>query len=67
MAFLRYDFSMPSEQFSEELRREESVFVVAGSWFGVESHIRVGIGVPTDQLSEGLARIDHFLARRDLA
>jgi aspartate/methionine/tyrosine aminotransferase len=67
MGFLRYDFDMPSERLSEELRQEESVFVVAGSWFGVENHIRIGIGVRTEILVEGLSRLDRFLSRRGLA
>jgi aspartate/methionine/tyrosine aminotransferase len=67
MAFLRYDFDMPSEKFSEALREEESVFVVAGSWFGIENHIRVGIGVQTEHLVEGLARLDRFLSQRGLS
>jgi len=66
MAFLRYSFDMPSEDLSHALREEESVFVVAGSWFGIENHIRIGIGVKTDHLLEGLTRLDRFLARRDL-
>jgi aspartate/methionine/tyrosine aminotransferase len=66
MAFLRYDFDLSSEQLSDALREEESVFVVAGSWFGIENHIRVGIGVQTEHLVEGLARLDRFLARRGL-
>ncbi|WP_157961352.1 aminotransferase class I/II-fold pyridoxal phosphate-dependent enzyme [Microvirga flavescens] len=66
MAFLRYDFDMPSETLSEELRKEESVFVVAGSWFGIENHIRVGIGVEKEHLIEGLARLERFVARRGL-
>jgi aspartate/methionine/tyrosine aminotransferase len=67
MAFLRYDFDMPSETLSEDLRKEESVFVVAGSWFGIENHIRVGIGVTKEHLVEGLARLDRFLSRRGLS
>jgi hypothetical protein len=67
MAFLRYDFDMPSEKLSEELRREEGVFVVAGSWFGIENHVRVGIGVKQEHLVEGLKRLDRFLSRRGLA
>jgi hypothetical protein len=67
MAFLRYDFDMPSEMLSNELREQESVFVVAGSWFGIENHIRIGIGVKAEHLVEGLARLDRFLARRGLA
>ena len=63
MAFLGYDFAMPSEDFSARLREEESVFVCAGSWFGLEGHIRIGIGVTPDHLREGLRRIDRFLAR----
>ena len=66
MAFLHYDFDMSSEDLSNAFREEESVFVVAGSWFGIENHIRVGIGVKTEHLVEGLARLDSFLARRDL-
>jgi aspartate/methionine/tyrosine aminotransferase len=58
---------MPSEKLSEVLREEESVFVVAGSWFGIENHIRVGIGVKTEHLVEGLARLDRFLSRHGLA
>ncbi|WP_230534121.1 aminotransferase class I/II-fold pyridoxal phosphate-dependent enzyme [Microvirga roseola] len=67
MAFLRYDFDMLSEALSEKLREEESTFVVAGSWFGIENHIRIGIGVKTEHLVEGLARLDRFLARHGLA
>ncbi|MGO4524286.1 aminotransferase class I/II-fold pyridoxal phosphate-dependent enzyme [Microvirga sp. 2MCAF35] len=66
MAFLRYDFDMTSEELSNRLREEESVFVVAGSWFGIENHIRIGIGVKTEHLVEGLARLDTFLSRHGL-
>jgi aspartate/methionine/tyrosine aminotransferase len=66
MAFLHYDFDMRSEDLSNAFREEESVFVVAGSWFGIENHIRIGIGVKTEHLVEGLARLDSFLARRGL-
>lgn len=67
MAFLRYDFDMPSERLSNELREQESVFVVAGSWFGIEHHIRIGIGVKTEDLVEGLVRLDRFLSRHGLS
>ena len=67
MAFLRYDFDMSSEDLSNQLREEESVFVVAGSWFGIENHVRIGIGVKTEHLVEGLARLDAFLSRHGMA
>jgi aspartate/methionine/tyrosine aminotransferase len=63
MAFLAYDFTMPSEELSVRLRTEESVFVAAGAWFGIEGHIRIGIGVAPEHLKEGLVRIDRFLDR----
>jgi aspartate/methionine/tyrosine aminotransferase len=66
MAFLHYDFDMPSDMLSNEFREEQSVFVVAGSWFGIENHIRIGIGVKTEHLVEGLARLDRFLSNRGL-
>jgi hypothetical protein len=37
------------------------VFVCAGSWFGIDRHIRVGIGIEHDHLEEGLAAIDRFV------
>jgi aspartate/methionine/tyrosine aminotransferase len=67
MAFLAYDFAMPSEALSVRLRTEESVFVCAGAWFGIEQHIRIGIGVTPDHLARGLQRIDGFLDRHRLS
>jgi aspartate/methionine/tyrosine aminotransferase len=62
MAFIRYDLDIPSETFVEELRRREGVFVCAGSWFGLEGHIRLGFGVDPHHLDEGLAGIDRYIA-----
>jgi hypothetical protein len=63
MAFLRYRYSIASEDFSRRLREEESVFVAAGSWFGLEGHIRVGVGVETLAFVEGLDRLGRFARR----
>jgi len=65
MAFLAYDAPIASEALVKRLREEESVFVCAGSWFGLEGHIRVGIGVEHDHLTMGLAAIDRVMARLD--
>lgn len=62
VAFIRYGDAIPSERLSERLRLEESTFVVAGSWFGLEGHMRIGIGGESDRLAEGLRRIDRLLA-----
>ena len=66
MAFLRYPHSTPSEEFVRRLREEESVFVCAGTWFGLEGYLRIGIGVEEDHLAEGLRRLDRFLDRHRL-
>lgn len=62
MAFIRYDMNIPSQTFVDELRQREGVFVCAGSWFGLEGHIRLGFGVDPHHLEEGLAGIDRYVA-----
>lgn len=61
MAFVGYDAPVGSAELSRRIRERESVFVVAGAWFGVESHLRIGIGGDADVLEEGLRRIDRVL------
>ncbi len=61
MAFLRYTLPDSSEDLCRKLREKKSVFVVAGSWFGMESHLRFGIGGEAEALHEALALIDEFL------
>jgi aspartate/methionine/tyrosine aminotransferase len=63
MAFLRYSLPMSSVEFMDRLRAEQGVFIVAGSIFGREGYIRIGIGVPAERLREGLARISAFMTR----
>lgn len=64
MAFLRYDLPIGSDELSRELRETQSVFVVAGSWFGMENHLRLGIGVDPEHFAAALERIDRFLQQR---
>ncbi|MGH8242056.1 MAG: aminotransferase class I/II-fold pyridoxal phosphate-dependent enzyme [Steroidobacteraceae bacterium] len=63
VAFVRYLFPMASEELSTGLRETESVFVVAGSWFGIDGYVRIGIGGEQNDLHTGLTRISSFLAR----
>jgi len=63
MAFLGYSATIGSEALVARLREEESTFVCAGAWFGIEGHIRVGIGVEHDHLVQGLAALDRLMAR----
>ena len=63
MAFVRYTFSENSSEFSKRLREDQSVFVVAGDWFGLDHYIRIGIGSAPDYLAEALRRVDDFLLK----
>jgi aspartate/methionine/tyrosine aminotransferase len=62
MAFVGYDFPIGSAELSRRLREEESVFVVAGEWFGLDGRLRIGTGGERERLEEGLRRVDKVLA-----
>jgi len=62
IAFLRYHLDVGSEELADRIRREQSVLVVPGTYFGVEQHLRISYGLPHDYLSDGLARIGEVLA-----
>jgi aspartate/methionine/tyrosine aminotransferase len=49
--------------FCERLVREESVLLAPGETFGHPDRFRIGFGLPTDRLEEGLARLEAFLDR----
>jgi aspartate/methionine/tyrosine aminotransferase len=63
IAFLRRDLGMPSTEFVDRLIREESTMVVPGDHFLREGYLRIGFGMPPDDLDAGLARISALLAR----
>ena len=62
MAFIGYDAAVASQRIVDSLREECDVFLVAGSWFGMEGYLRIGIGVEPDVLRQGLDRIRPTLA-----
>ena len=47
----------------EPVKLRSGVFVVAGAWFGMEGHLRIGIGGERETLEEGLHRLDAVLDR----
>lgn len=61
MVFLSYPHRLNSTELSRRLRDAESVFIVAGDWFGMDGHLRIGIGGEATQISEGLSRFGRFL------
>jgi aspartate/methionine/tyrosine aminotransferase len=61
MVFLQYQHKINSTELSRRLRDAESVFIVAGDWFGMDGHLRIGIGGEADKIEEGLTRFGRFL------
>jgi aspartate/methionine/tyrosine aminotransferase len=64
MAFVRYDLDINSTELSEWLRKEHSVFILAGDTFGMDRHFRLGIGSETAYLTAGLERVRRALQDR---
>ena len=60
MAFVGYNLDVNSTELVTRLRNKQSVFVVAGDWFGIDYFLRFGIGGETQQLVEGMALVDEF-------
>jgi len=61
MAYVGYDADISSQNLVDQLRDQHDVFLVAGSWFGMEGFLRIGIGVESDTLEKGLAAIEPTL------
>lgn len=47
---------------AHRLRREHGIVALPGACFGVPGHIRVGLGIPPDDLAAALAALDGALA-----
>jgi aspartate/methionine/tyrosine aminotransferase len=60
-AFLHYNLPIPSEELCLRLIHEKGTFLVPGSCFEMESHLRVGYGCQPDVLEAGLLRFKEFL------
>ncbi len=65
MTLVRYEHEIGSVELAERLRVEKSVLIVPGAHFGLEGYLRVGYGIPTDELQAALGRVSELLA--DLA
>jgi aspartate/methionine/tyrosine aminotransferase len=64
MAFVRYDLDINSTELAEWLRKDHSVFILAGDTFGMDRFFRLGIGAETAYLTAGLERVGQALRRR---
>lgn len=61
VAFLKYRKDIPSEKLARALIEEESIFFVPGTCFGMEGHLRIGLGKHQDNLREVLQRTENFV------
>jgi aspartate/methionine/tyrosine aminotransferase len=61
LAYPRYSWPLNSTRLVERLRDEQSVLVVPGDQFGMDSFLRIGLGNEPQDLRAGLERIDRVL------
>ncbi|PKP34599.1 MAG: aspartate aminotransferase [Bacteroidetes bacterium HGW-Bacteroidetes-17] len=64
MIFIKYNLDINSSELAEWLRKEKSVFILAGDCFGMDHYFRVGIGAPKQYLIDGFERIRQALKDR---
>ena len=57
VAFPRFESVEDTLELVARLRREHATVAVPGAFFGAPKHMRVGFGIPSDELSEGLRRL----------
>ena len=62
MAFMTYDLPIGSTELSTRLREEHSLLVLPGDVYGMDGHLRIGIGDRRDHLVEGLEILGEFAA-----
>ncbi len=62
LALLRYELDMPSLDLANHLAEKYGVMLAPGSAFGVEHHLRIGIGQDPETFAEGLRRTSACLA-----
>ncbi|MGB2983665.1 MAG: aminotransferase class I/II-fold pyridoxal phosphate-dependent enzyme [Candidatus Bipolaricaulia bacterium] len=64
MTFMHYELDICSTELADWLRREQSVFILAGDCYGMDHYFRLGIGAEKEHLVEGLERIRRSLEER---
>jgi aspartate/methionine/tyrosine aminotransferase len=52
-----------SREFCRTVVEEESVVLAPGDLFGHDDYFRIGFGLPTDELEDGLARVGDCIER----
>jgi aspartate/methionine/tyrosine aminotransferase len=57
IAFVGYNFDMPSAEFADHIRRKASVLVAPGGYLGTENHLRITVGYEPEKVRKALDRI----------
>ncbi len=63
MAFVRYFHSMNSTRLVRALIHEKDVLLLPGDVYGLDGHVRIGIGGIREHLEEGLGRVSDFFRK----
>lgn len=62
IAFVKYNFDLPSAELADYLRRNASVLVAPGKYLGTENHLRVAVGYNAEKIRTALSRISVAVA-----
>jgi aspartate/methionine/tyrosine aminotransferase len=57
IAFVGYNFDMPSAELADNIRRKASVLVAPGGYLGTENHLRITVGYEPEKVRTALERI----------
>jgi len=57
IAFVGYNFDVPSAELADRIRTKASVLVAPGGYLGTENHLRITVGYEPEKVRTALARI----------
>lgn len=61
ICYTRYELDIGSSDLAQRLKDEQSVLIVPGDHFQMDGYVRIGYGLPRDELREALDRIETVL------
>lgn len=62
IAFVKYNFDLPSVELADDIRKRASVLVAPGAYLGTENHLRLAVGYDAQKIRGALARISAAVA-----
>ena len=65
ICLMRYRAPVPSLELAERLRVEHDLLLVPGAHFGLEGTFRIGFGLPEEELTPALERVETMLKKLD--